>query len=81
MALLLSPFFASALTCKAYFATVGGRPCGRPSFRAWAMPALTRSRRISRSNSAFCGEPQNADYAKRAVMQSHSAKVALWLGC
>jgi DNA invertase Pin-like site-specific DNA recombinase len=22
-----------------------------------------------------------ADYAKRAIMQSHSAKVALWLAC
>jgi hypothetical protein len=31
---------------------VRGRPCGRPSFRAWAIPARTRSRKISRSNSA-----------------------------
>jgi hypothetical protein len=34
IALLLSPFLASVLTCEAYFATVGGRPCGRPSLRA-----------------------------------------------
>jgi hypothetical protein len=31
IALLLSPFFASALICETYFATLGGRPCGRPS--------------------------------------------------
>ena len=34
ISLLLSPFLASALTRGAYFATVGGRPCGRPSLRA-----------------------------------------------
>ena len=39
-------------TSSAFSDAVGGLPWGRPSFRAWAMPARTRSRRISRSNSA-----------------------------
>jgi len=38
-----------------------------------------RSRSISRSNSAFCGSMQNADYAERAIMQSHNAAAALLL--
>jgi hypothetical protein len=38
---------------------------------------LVCSRSIARSNSAFCEEPQNADDAERAIMQSDSARVAL----
>lgn len=52
LAALLAPRAESRLTCRAWRRAVGGRPCGRPSLRAWAIPALTRSRRISRSNSA-----------------------------
>ena len=52
MADLLRPAAASRCTAAAWCATVGGRPWGMPRFRAWAMPALTRSRRLSRSNSA-----------------------------
>jgi hypothetical protein len=36
---------------------------------------------MARSNSAFCGSLQNADDAKGAIMQSHSAEVALWPVC
>jgi hypothetical protein len=51
MALLFSPFFESALTCEAYFATVGGRPCAfqiRPALsplERTAMQALQPSPR------------------------------------
>jgi hypothetical protein len=40
--------------------------------------ARVRSRTIDRSNSAFCGAPQNADDAEGAIMQSHTAEVAVW---
>ena len=43
ISLWLRPFLASALTYWMYFVTLGGRPCGPPSLRARAMPALTRS--------------------------------------
>ena len=39
-------------TSSAFSEAVRGLPCDRPSLRAWAIPALTRSRKISRSNSA-----------------------------
>jgi hypothetical protein len=39
-------------TSSAFSAAVRGRPCGRSSLRACAIPAQTRSRRISHSNSA-----------------------------
>jgi len=38
-----------------------------------------RSLMISRSNCAYCGSPQYAHYAERVIMQSHSAKAAVWL--
>jgi hypothetical protein len=33
----------------------------------------------SRSNCAYCGELQYADYAERAIMQSRGAEVGDWL--
>ncbi len=48
----LRPAAESARTSPAREATVEGRPCGFPRLRACAMPAFTRSRRMSRSNSA-----------------------------
>ena len=71
-----------------------GRPSRLPFCRAWASPARVRSLSISLSNSAYCGEPQYlttpagramagllavfADYAECAIMQSHSAEMAVW---
>ncbi len=52
MADLLKPRAYNRLTCLLFRRAVGGRPCGRPSRRACAIPAFTRSRKISRSNSA-----------------------------
>jgi hypothetical protein len=46
--------------------------------RAAAILSLVRSAIICRSNSAYCGSPQSAHYAERAIMQSHSAQVAVW---
>ena len=48
----LRPVAESVRTSSAREATVGGRPCRLPRLRAWAIPAFTRSRRMSRSNSA-----------------------------
>src|ERR1700738_4768738 len=55
-----------------------GRPPLRPRARAALRPASVRSRIKLRSNSAFCGAPQKADDAERAIMQSHTAEVAVW---
>ncbi len=55
-----------------------GAPPLRPRARADARPALVRLEIRSRSNSAFCGAPQKADDAERAIMQSHTAEVAVW---
>jgi hypothetical protein len=64
---LLTPSAKSVSISPACLRTVGGRPWGRPSLRAWAIPAFTRSRRISRSNSAFCSSPQNAEYEREWI--------------
>ena len=47
----------------------------RPGRRPNTMPRL---RSISRSNSALCGSPQNADYAEREIMRSHGPHAAIW---
>jgi len=39
---------------------------------------LVRSLSMERSNSAYCGASQYADYAERAIMQSHNAEMAMW---
>ena len=78
---LLMPARKSFRTWSVWMAAVSGRPRRWPFWRACAKPARTRSRRISLSNSAFCGEPQNADDAKCAIMQSHNAERALWPAC
>src|SRR5208283_2975957 len=52
MADLLSPERRSLRTRSACRAAVAGRPRRFPFCRAWAKPARTRSRKISRSNSA-----------------------------
>src|ERR1700694_3690936 len=57
---LLTPARYSFRTWSAWSPAVRGRPRRWPFWRACAKPARTRSRRISRSNSAFCGEMQNA---------------------
>jgi hypothetical protein len=44
-----------------------------PRLRAAAMPERTRSRRRARSNSAFCGAPQNAICGARGYAES-------WIG-
>jgi transposase len=49
---LLTPLANNARNSAVFCGTVGGRPCGRTSLRAWAIPAFTRSRKRSRSNSA-----------------------------
>jgi hypothetical protein len=55
-----------------------GAPPLRPRARADARPALVRSEIRSRSNSAFCGAPQNAEYAEPAVMRSDPIEVEVW---
>jgi hypothetical protein len=57
--------------------SLAGRPPLRPRARAAFRPATVRSRIRFRSNSEFCGELQKADDAERAIMQSHSAEVAI----
>ena len=52
IARLLSPSWRSCFISPTSLPAVMGRPCGFPSFLAWSIPAFTRSRRISRSNSA-----------------------------
>ena len=49
---LLTPSFRSRFISGMSFAAVFGRPWGLPSFRARSIPAMTRSLRMSRSNSA-----------------------------
>lgn len=77
-AAVLSPLdtmrLISACCCGESF---GRHPPMRPSRRADSNPAFVLSRSMARSNSAYCGEPQYADYAECAIMQSHSAEVAL----
>ena len=52
IARLLSPSWRSCFISPTSLPAVMGRPCGFPSFLAWSIPAFTRSRKISRSNSA-----------------------------
>lgn len=52
---LLTPSFWSRFISASSFPAVLGRPWGFPSFLACAIPAFTRSRRMSRSNSAKKG--------------------------
>jgi len=66
---LLTPSAKSVSISPACLRTVGGRPWSRPSLRAWAIPAFTRSRRISRSNFAFCGELQNAEFERGLIIE------------
>jgi hypothetical protein len=40
------------------------------------MPAFTRSRSISRSNSAFCGEPHNAEFERDLISERTKAGLA-----
>jgi Helix-turn-helix domain of resolvase len=54
-------------------AAVAGRPRRFPFCRAWAKPARTRSRRISRSNSAFCGSSQNAEVERSLIVERTQA--------
>jgi hypothetical protein len=75
---LATPARCSVRISAACAAAVAGRPRRLPFCRAWANPARVRSPRISRSNAAYCGEPQYSDNAERGIMQSHSAEVALW---
>jgi hypothetical protein len=75
---LLIPWRNSLRTSVALIAAVAGRPRRVPLCRAWSSPAPTRSRRMSRSNCAYCGASQYADYAERAIMQSHNAEMAMW---
>ena len=49
---LLSPSLRSCFISGTSLPAVMGRPCGFPSFLAYSIPAFTRSRKISRSNSA-----------------------------
>jgi hypothetical protein len=58
-----------------------GLPPNRPRARAALSPAGVRSAMSSRSNPAFCGAPQNADHAERAIMQSRTAEVAVRPAC
>ena len=44
--------------------------------RAWAIPALTRSRRISLSNSALCREPHNAEFERSIIRERTKAGLA-----
>ena len=55
-----------------------GRPPLRPRARAAFSPAIVRSRMRLRSNSAFCREPQNSEYAEPAVMRSDAIEVEVW---
>jgi hypothetical protein len=49
---------------------LNGRLPFLPRARADANPAIVHSAISSRSNSALCGAPHKADYAKRGIMQS-----------
>src|SRR6266849_8863402 len=49
----------------------GRRPNTTPRLRAAAMPERTRSRSKSRSNSAFCRAPQNAEF-ERAMLKERT---------
>jgi DNA-binding CsgD family transcriptional regulator len=68
---LLTPARCSFNTWLAWSAAVCGRPKRFPFSRAWARPARTRSRRISRSNSAYCGELQYAEF-ERAMLKERT---------
>jgi Helix-turn-helix domain of resolvase len=50
-----------------------GAPPFRPRARADASPALVRSEISSRSNSAFCGAPQNAEFERDILRQRVNA--------
>jgi hypothetical protein len=78
MARLLTPSLRRRFISGTSLAAVWGLPWGLPSLRAWLIPAFTRSRRMSRSNSAKCGEPHFADYAECGIMRSHAAETAAW---
>ena len=52
-------------------------PIHLPLRRAADSLSRVRSLLISRSNWAYCGEPQYAHYAGRAIMQSQRIQVAL----
>ena len=60
---LLMPARCSTLTSSAFVAAVMGGPNLLSFCRAWAKPARTRSRRISRSNSAKTGSNAGAGYS------------------
>src|ERR1039457_1743771 len=71
---LLMPARCSFRTCSAWNPAVMGRPNFLPFCRAWARPARTRSRRISRSNSA--NTASNAAMARPAGVVRSSASVS-----
>jgi hypothetical protein len=53
-----------------------GRPPTRPRRRAALRPALTRWPRISRSNSTFCGSPQNTEFEQDLLRERVRSGIA-----
>jgi hypothetical protein len=52
---------------------LNGRPPLRPRARADAKPASVRSEMSSRSNSALCGAPHNAQFERRPIQERTKA--------
>src|SRR5271165_4389513 len=50
-----------------------GRPPLRPRARAALRPAIVRSRTRLRSNSAFCGAPQKAEFERDLIRERTGA--------
>jgi len=70
---LFIPRLKSFFTSAAFFAAVAGRLCEWPWVWAWAIPAFTRSLRMSRSNSAKAADiPLNVNAHRRSSTETLS---------